>query len=589
MSDRLPSSLEDLRKRVNDTFAEQDIEWASPIPLDEPDRPAFPTRVLPHEIRAMVEAVAEDTQTPEDLAAIMALGAISASVVGRYVVEVRPGFEEPCHTQTYCELGSGNRKSAVTRKVIQPIHDWERARAADDRIELAKFKSASRIRDLQLKKLESQSANPPPPGKPEIKDLGLQIDALNKEIANDREPAITQRIYDDVTPEKLVQEMAQQGGAAAIISAEGGYFSNLPRYAEGNAASAVQPVLKGHAGDQFPVHRMGRAAHIIPRACLSLAVSLQRAVILELGQMKGVKDRGVAARLLPSHPLSPVGSRRTSAETTPVPADVSGDWSSMITTLLNRPSVLDDEGYLVPEVVRLSKGAREQHSRFEKEIEPRLGPYGDLSHIEGWGSKVVGAAARIAGLLHLAQNAGSSSVTAISVSEDTMLAAIEIAHYHIAHAKVFAQLIGEHSDASAAASVLEMIQEMGDDISVRDLFQKLRKRREFPTVASLNAPLEVLEDMGYIRIQGGKATGGRPASKRIRLNPLAAGAGGSSAPPIRDEVRAEALNMAAELIQSGEAAIDEWHRDVEARRAELSPEDYSAALLALNIARGVAA
>jgi hypothetical protein len=53
-------------------------------------------------------------------------------------------------------------------------------------------------------------------------------------------------------------------------------------------------------------------------------------------------------------------------------------------------------------ILPFSDLAAERLRAFARAVEPRLAPDGDLDPIVDWASKVVGAVARIAGLIHLA-------------------------------------------------------------------------------------------------------------------------------------------------------------------------------------------
>jgi len=99
-------------------------QWATPIPLDDPTGPSFSLNALPDTLGAYVAAVAHQTQTPVDMAAIATLGTISAAAGGRYVVEGSgQGWIEPVHGMFVVVAEPGHRKSSVVRAVTQPISD----------------------------------------------------------------------------------------------------------------------------------------------------------------------------------------------------------------------------------------------------------------------------------------------------------------------------------------------------------------------------------------------------------------------------------------------------------------------------------
>ena len=67
-----------------------------PIPLtDATPYVVFPSSSFPPWLAAFVEATAEATQTPVDLAGVMTLGALAAVAGGRVMVQARSDWREP--------------------------------------------------------------------------------------------------------------------------------------------------------------------------------------------------------------------------------------------------------------------------------------------------------------------------------------------------------------------------------------------------------------------------------------------------------------------------------------------------------------
>src|ERR1035441_7802507 len=112
-------------------------EWEPLVPLGAAgDLPAFPVRSLPDWGAAMVEAVAESTQTPPDLAGVVYLGVLAAAAGGCAEVEVQPGWREPVNLYAAPAMPSGSRKSAVFREMIAPLLDVERVLQETARTEI---------------------------------------------------------------------------------------------------------------------------------------------------------------------------------------------------------------------------------------------------------------------------------------------------------------------------------------------------------------------------------------------------------------------------------------------------------------------
>jgi len=114
---------------------------------------------------------------------------------------------------------------------------------------------------------------------------------------------------DDITPEALVQVLAEQDGCTSLLSSEGGIFATLAgRYSQN--VPNVDAVLKAHDGrEPIRVSRKNTADVNVEAPCLTFALAIQPSVLAELGGKAEFRDRGLVARFLYSVPTSLVGSR----------------------------------------------------------------------------------------------------------------------------------------------------------------------------------------------------------------------------------------------------------------------------------------
>ncbi len=148
---------------------------------------------------------------------------------------------------------------------------------------------------------------------------------------------------DDVTPEKAKQMIVEQGGALAIISAEGTFFAILAgRYSD---SPSLEVMLNGHAGEPITVDRKAGPSLYTPRGYLTIAVACQPHVAETMGSVDGFQSRGGAARILPAFLASAVGNRSIEAQA--IPATLKGQWETTIRAILNHSPVrpADSAGY----------------------------------------------------------------------------------------------------------------------------------------------------------------------------------------------------------------------------------------------------
>ncbi|MGD6753808.1 DUF3987 domain-containing protein [Streptomyces sp. BH105] len=499
---------EDLREALAASADALPGTWGEPIPLTtQPQLPPFPSHVLPSWLREFVDAVAEETQTPADLAGTLALAVLATAAGGRVIVQLRGRWREPLNLFTVVALPPGNRKSAVFTAMTAPLRAVEKVLASSAAGRIAEAEVTAKMAREAADKATTQAA----------KSEGAERDALQAEAialaqaADSLEiPASPRLLADDATPEVVTTLMHEQGGRLSVMSAEGGIFDIIAgRY---SGTPNMEVFLKGHAGDAHRVDRRGRDEYMESPA-LTMGLTPQPSVLKEIGQNHTFAGRGLLARFLYALPESLVGYRK--AEPDPVPEHVAERYERNVTAL-----TLSLADWTDPAVLRLTPEADKALSAYSQRIEPQLRARGGrLGHITEWASKLVGATARIAGLLHLGEHLDSGYTQPIAA--ETLNAAVEIGDYYAAHALTVFDLMGADATLARARSLLAVIEDNGwESVTRRDLFAKV-SRSEFPTVADLEPTVALLEEHGYLRSETPPRTGkrGRPPAPRYVIHP----------------------------------------------------------------------
>ncbi|MEV0291008.1 YfjI family protein [Kribbella sp. NPDC050820] len=475
-----------------------------PVPLKTKRlvRP-FPVQVFPGWLADQVDAVAEATHTPVDLAGSVALACLSTAAGGKVLVRVTRSWVEQVNLYTVTALPPGSRKSPVFRAMTAPLSDAEdalREIAAEQRVEaeLAARIAIARAEDL-AKKAERATANP--------HEALADATAAAREAAGIVVPELPRLMTDDVTPESCISLLATHGGRMAVLSAEGDVFATLTgtRY---SAQPNLGVFLKGHAGDKLQVDRKGRESETVDRPALTLGVTTQPGTLAGLAAQPGFRDRGVLARILYSVPPNTVGSRNNEAE--PVPEYIETTYRDALKTLV---LVLADHDQ--PHQLDLDPDAGQVLLDFQNWLEPRLHPQtGQLAGITDWASKLAGAVVRLAALLHLAHNFHHGYARPITA--DTMRAAENVGRYYLDHALAVYDLMGRSDpDLNDAREVLTWITKHGHPtFTRRDALRSLQGRTRFATAADLDPALTLLTDHGHIRPKTPEKSskGGRPST-----------------------------------------------------------------------------
>jgi replicative DNA helicase len=474
-----------------------------PIPLTQtPPIPAFPVDALPEPIAAMVHAVAEATQTDPAMAGTSALSVLAACAGGHAEIEVRSGWREilALHTATVAE--PGERKSVVLGMLTRPLLDMESQLSAAWMPARLEAKARRQIADKAAEAARKAAvANPDDQA---LKDaaIGASVEAADIEV-----PSVPRLLADDITRAAVGQQLAEQKGRLAIISAEGGIFDMLASRMSGQIQFDV--FLKGHCGDPIRIDRKRQAPLYVRRPALTVGLMLQPEVLRTIGAQPQFRGRGLLARFLYAMPASKVGRRKAAA--TPVPDDVADRYYTHITGLVSQLSQWVDD----PAIVMLEPAARREIEAIEEAVESALADDGELAALKDWGAKYVGSVARLAGVIHLGEHPSDAGATR-QVTADTIRKAHTLGEYFKAAAINAFMEMGIDPVTADAVYLLKRIEHLGaDEVSERDM-QRAAKR--FQKKGELIASVHRLVDHGYlIPVGASEPTGGRPGSPRYKV------------------------------------------------------------------------
>ncbi|MFZ4296897.1 YfjI family protein [Streptomyces cinereoruber] len=483
--------------------------WDEPVPLNPRGQlPSFPVDALPDWLGAMTAGVAEETQTPVDLAGCLALAVIGTAAGGRLTVSVRGQWSEPVNLYTAVALPPGNRKSAVFGLMTKPLLAAEKTLIELTAPQRAEATASARIAKAAAEKAEKLAANAEAD---KLADLTAQAIALSEAAERASVPAEPQLVADDVTAESLTTLLAQQDGRISILSPEGEIFEIIAGRYSGVPNMGI--FLKGHAGDMARVNRQAREPQYIENPAITMGLAVQPDVLDSIGQIKGADGRGLLARFLYSKPASLVGYRNLT------PDLLNPDTAATYAHHLGRLA-LTLASWSESAILTLTPEADAVLLAYQRVTESRLRKDGPLAPIINWASKRDGAVARIAGLLHLAthpEDAWHKPITAA-----TMAAATRLGDYFTAHAlDVFDAMKADPAQEAAHTVLTHLRESRTATFTKRDLFRAM-PRSEFAAMSDLDPALNLLEDHGWVRQQPPPprtTRGGRPPSPRYETHP----------------------------------------------------------------------
>lgn len=463
--------------------------WDEPLSIEAPPLPAFPTAELGPNLAPVIEAVAEQFQVPVDLAAMTVLGVISASVGGRRRIKVREGWDETTSVWTAAVAGSSELKSPVVRMLAAPVEEAQRQLQADQKDQIEALEQERRIEENRMKAEEARAGNATDAGKRATATAEAQ--AARKRLSElGPVPKPARIVFGDLTPEVAAKRCAEQGGRLAILSAEGGTLEMLT-----GGYSKDQPninfFLNAYSGDAEPVDRITRDTIVSDHAHVAMALLFQPAVLDGLArQHNKLRGKGLFGRFLFSYPVSRVGSR--AQEASAVPADLRAEYNGRIRALIYQIWDTKAEGQLV-----FTPAATKVLITFKGDLEPRLGPRGDLRTIGEWAGKLAGNCARVAALLALFDNPAAREV-----DDEYVTRAVNLARYFIRHAQKIYELMGrkdEDDTLDLARDVLSLIKgraEPLESFTRRDVQRALG--RHAGTVEEVQAAIDYLAENGWV-------------------------------------------------------------------------------------------
>lgn len=428
----------------------------------------FPISALPIVGRNMVEAVAEAIQVPVDMAACVLLGAVSTCIVGRGKILVKPGYEEPLHAYIVVAADPSERKSACLTAMLNPVHEFIKQQNEVLKPQIKDNQARIGMMRKQLVKAENKG------------DEG-EVLSINRKIEELDALQPYELIVSEGTTEGLTMMMTRNGGRIAVVSAEGGLFDILAGAYSANGVN-IDVILQGYSGEPISNVRVTRETERIDRACLSITLAVQPIAIEKLLSNESMVSRGVVGRFLFSAPESLLGKRKTS-NMLEVPESVKAEYTRRLQGILQQGDVC----------LALSPEASKLFDENAKRIETLLVQGGNLRMLpSGWGGKISGNTARIAGLLALLE--GKDEI----VSGPTMQAAVTIAEYFMSQMTFISG--AEMQTTPEASEVLRNIEQLGSvTFSPYKLRQALRSRKRFEKGESVDRTLRELTSMGYIR------------------------------------------------------------------------------------------
>ncbi len=453
---------------------------------------------FPKAVSDYVEALAENTQTSIDMAAVIALGILAVCAGRYYRIEGNANYYEPLNLYVLLVAEPGERKSSIMQNMTRFLFEYEQSENERLKPYITAYKQKKANLESTIKNLQERL------GKTKNdQQLVREIEVKQSELEELQEVKPLRLYADDCSSEALTTLLSENDGMMAVISAEGSIFDIIAgRY---NTKINMDVWLKGHSGDEIRVDRKNRMTEYISNPRLTTVLAIQPSVLEEIMSNKTMTGRGLIARFLIAIPMSRIGQRIFVSDAI-APEVIERFRAVLLRILTLAPS---DQ----MQTLRLSKEAQSVIEGYFNENEALLSDR--TCPMREWLAKNVGAVLRIAGVLHLASGLDHNTL----VSPDIMTKAVAIGQYFRNHARYAYSVMGVDDTVKKAEYVLGKLRRYQSlVVKRREVFRDCRGTY-FKAVGDLKPILDLLEEYGYLRQQSISVEGTNRPSEIIHISP----------------------------------------------------------------------
>lgn len=440
-------------------------EWPvlDPIPDPEPASPnAFPFQAMGPILGAAAQAIARDVQAPDSLAGGSVLAAAGLASSPLASVMLPHGQRSPLSVFVVTGAGSGDRKSAVDAVACHEIEETRKAQAREYTRQMQQYEDDRAAR-------KKGDADPEAPAPKSITTGNATIEGISK----------------------LLRHQSTIG----VFSAEGGEMLGGHSMRDERRSAGLAFYLKGWSGESLDSLRGGEGLTVLLGRRISMHILVQPVLLRQLLCDPLAQGQGLLARCLIAEPDSLAG-HRPYRQVNPLNDPAVVVYNERIRRLLETPPTLwpEGDGYeLKPRDLQMSSDAMRLWIAFYNVIEVQQAGGSELEGARPFASKAAEHAARLAGVITLANDPDAQRIEA-----EAMDGALQLTGFYL---KEHLRLTGtgrQERKANELRQLLEWLQRTGPRLAKKDVLQK--SPRSLGRKASiLNPLLDELAQRGYIR------------------------------------------------------------------------------------------
>lgn len=356
---------------------------------------------------SLVRKSAKYLQAHESMVAMGLLGALSCAAQGGYDV-ARPSGEKNLPVSLYLLTiaDPSERKTSVEEYFFEVLRTFEQEKLDRYNDDIGVHEAAYKLWKLKKKGVEKAYEKALKDGD---KNCEEKYEAeLIRLLSAEPDPPINPRfIYDDTTPEALLESMHNNRPLACLVTSEANSVLN------GRALTALHHInnLWGKSGAK--VDRTSKPSFSLGKnARLTLALMTQGSVVEHFIDSKGEKAKGTGfmSRMLVCTPPRLSGTRSYSLDDEVSRPEVYDVYRERILKLLKQTDAVwgskSTEDPVEPELLEFNEYAKKQWRDYAKQIEERQRVDGIYYFASDHAGKIMENTTRIAALLHLLEREG---------------------------------------------------------------------------------------------------------------------------------------------------------------------------------------
>jgi hypothetical protein len=517
------ATIEKALEGATEFYASTDDEWEDPVPLPEglPPVVSLDPAMIPEPLRGWIIDVCERMQVPPDFAAAGAV-VVAGSLVGRRVGIYPKRQDDWLVVPNLWGAVVGRPsllKSPALAEVMKPLarliaeayEKYQKAMLAYETDVMVAEATKAALKD-ELKKAAREAASGGDRSKLD------EIARRSQDTEVPEEPVLRRYKTEDATVEKISEILLENPRGILVHRDElSGWLRNLDKQGREGDRSFYLEAWNGTGS--FDVDRIGRGSLHVPALCLSILGSIQPGPLSTYiyQATQGEKgDDGLLQRFqLLVWPDPPTAWRNVDRWPDTEAKNRAYEVFKRLDALDPKACGATDEDEEGIPAVRFTDDAQEVFDEWRDELESTL-RVGDLppaleSHLAKYGS-LMPSLALVFQLIEFAD--GSRDGGAVG-HRAALQAAVWCEYLETHAARLYSS--AENPAMDGARSLLDRIRkgEVSDGDCTRSVYRKHWTKLSTPE--EVNSACQVLEEFGWIRVEGVK-TGGRSTSK-LHLHP----------------------------------------------------------------------